>query len=183
MDREQVHTLIERSKNNDKQAFSLLVREYQTLVFRLAFRLLCDEEDAKDCVQDVFVKVWLNLKKYDRQILFSTWLYKITCNTCYDKLRHKRHTPTNAKTEIELAGNLPSDENVESNLINRELKTLIISLTSELTPKQKLVFMLCDVEELSASEVEVITGLSKAKIKNNLYLARKHIRERMNQIT
>ncbi|MDR1120717.1 MAG: sigma-70 family RNA polymerase sigma factor [Dysgonamonadaceae bacterium] len=183
MDKEQIQALIERSKKNDKQAFALLVGEYQTFVFRLAFRLLCNEEDAKDCVQDVFVKVWLNLKKYDRQAQFSTWLYKIACNTCYDKLRQKSYTPANIEAEIASAGSLLSGENIESNLINRELKMLIISLTEELTPKQKLVFMLCDVEGLSTDEVEIITRLSKAKIKSNLYLARKHIRERMDQIT
>jgi RNA polymerase sigma-70 factor (ECF subfamily) len=183
MDTEQIQSLIEQSKKNDKQAFTLLVCEYQTFVFRLAFRLLCNEEDAKDCVQDVFVKVWLNLKKYDRQAQFSTWLYKIACNTCYDKLRQKQYARANVEAEIECVGSLLSGENIESNLINQELKTLIINLTDELTPKQKLVFMLCDVEGLSTGEVEIITRLSKAKIKSNLYLARKYMRERMDQIT
>ena len=64
---------------------------------------------------------------------------------------------------------------------NKQLKELILKYTDELTPRQRLVFMLRDVEELEVEEVRQITGLSAGKIKTNLYLARKNIRNKMNQ--
>ena len=162
-----------------KRAFALLVSEFQPLVFRLAFRLLCDEDEARDITQETFVKVWLSLKTYNQENRLSTWLYKITCNTCYDRLRSLRHSPLDNESAFSGSVNIPSDDNIEISLSNKQLKELILRYTSELPPQQKLVFMLRDVEEL---EVQTITGLSSEKIKSTLYLARKNIRNKMNQI-
>ena len=81
MNQEKIQELVNRSQQNDKRAFALLVSEFQPLVFRLAFRLLCDEDEARDITQETFVKVWLSLKTYNQENRLSTWLYKITCNT------------------------------------------------------------------------------------------------------
>ena len=86
-DQEKTLELVDRSQRKDTTAFAQLVTEFQPMVFRLAFRLLCDEDEARDITQETFVKVWLSLKTYNRKNRFSTWLYKITCNTCYDRLR------------------------------------------------------------------------------------------------
>ena len=61
MNEEEIQVLIDKSKKQDMTAFALLVTEYRQLVFRLAFRLLCNEEEARDMVQETFIKVWLNL--------------------------------------------------------------------------------------------------------------------------
>ena len=171
INQEKTLELVDRSQRKDTAAFAQLVTEFQPMVFRLAFRLLCDEDEARDITQETFVKVWLSLKTYNRKNRFSTWLYKITCNACYDRLRSLRHSI-----------NLASDDNIEISLSNRQLKELILRYTNELPPQQKLVFMLRDVEELEVIEVQTITGLSPEKIKSTLYLARKNIRNKMNQI-
>lgn len=175
--------LIERSKRGDAAAFAELVAAYQLLVFRLSFRLLCDEEEAKDMVQETFVKVWLSLDKYQQEYCFSTWIYGIASNVCYDRLRSMRNSPSTYPSNVDCSElNLSSGEDVESALTNDQLKELILRFTHELTPKQKMVFTLCDVEGLAVSEVEAITNLSAEKIKSNLFLARKNIRNKMNQI-
>jgi len=178
MNPEKTEQLIERSKQNDTKAFRELVAEYQPLVFRLAFRLLCDEDEAKDVVQDTFVKVWLNLNKYKKQFRFSTWIYKITYNLCCDRLRATKHLRNNTEIPEQI-----SSENIELSIINKELGKLIIDMTHNLSSKQKLVFTLRDIECLEIDEITVITGLSAAKIKSNLYLARQYIRNRINEIT
>lgn len=184
MEQQKIQELIEQSKRNNTQAFALLVSEYQELVFRLAFRLLCDEDEAKDMVQEVFIKIWLSLHNYNSKYKFSTWLYKVASNACYDRLRQINHKPEGQKSTIDLSSlHLIADENTEKRFINEELKTIILALTEQLTPKQKLVFVLCDIEELSVSEIEAITGLTDKKIKSNLYLARKFIREKINLLT
>jgi RNA polymerase sigma-70 factor (ECF subfamily) len=72
---------------------------------------------------------------------------------------------------------------MEASVINKELHELIVHFTGELSPKQKLVFTLSDVEEMNVDEIKLITGLSAEKIKSNLYLARKQIKDKINAIT
>ncbi|MDR0835910.1 MAG: sigma-70 family RNA polymerase sigma factor [Tannerella sp.] len=184
MNPSQVRELIDRCKQGDTKAFGTLMTEYQPLVFRLAFRLLCDDNLAKDMVQEVFIKIWLQINKYNPQYGFSTWIYKITSHLCYDKLRRMKHFPVSiqlpdAFSEMDIA----SSENPETSLINNELKKMILYFTNELSPKQKLVFTLSDIEELEVDEIIKITGLSAGKIKSNLYLARKQIKDKINAIT
>lgn len=183
INQEQIQELIDRSKQNDTIAFGQLVSEFQTMVFRLAFRLLCDENETKDMVQETFVKVWISIDKYDGSCRFSTWIYKITCNTCYDRLRALQRSPSAFSSELaSVERDMKSDENIEEMLTNKELKDLILRFTRQLSPKQKLVFTLRDIEGLEVSEVVAITGMSAEKIKHNLYQARKQIRNRIHQI-
>jgi RNA polymerase sigma-70 factor (ECF subfamily) len=182
MNQEQIHAIVDRSRLGDAKAFEALVSTFQLLVFRLAFRLLCDEEEAKDIVQDTFIKVWLGLDKYNPQYPFHAWLYKIACNLCYDRLRSKSRfqAETDPASLSTLA--VSSSENVEQAVINNELKTWIVYFTNQLTPKQKLVFTLSDMEGLNTKEIADITQLSQEKIKSNLYLARKQIKEKLNKM-
>ena len=180
MEQKEIQALVERSRKQDASAFALLVAEYQTFVFRLAFRLLCNEEEARDMVQETFLRVWLSLDKYRPEFRFAT---RVACNICYDRLRVLQHSPAGALSDIAFS-ELPilSDDNVEAVLVNRELKAHILYFMQQLTPKQKLVFTLRDIEELEIKEIEIITGLTSIQIKTNLYLARKSIRKKLNEI-
>lgn len=130
----------------------------------------------------LFLRVWLSLDKYRPEFRFSTWLYRVACNICYDRLRALQHSPAGALSDIPFA-ELPvcSDDNIEATLVNRELKAHILYFMQQLTPKQKLVFTLRDIEELEIKEIEKITGFTSVQIKANLYLARKSIRKKLNE--
>lgn len=97
-------------------------------------------------------------------------------------MRSLRHSPLDNESAFSDSVNIPSDDHIEISLSNKQLKELILRYTNELPPQQKLVFTLRDVEELEVAEVQIITGLSPEKIKSTLYLARKNIRNKMNQI-
>lgn len=180
MEQSQIQNLIRKSAKGDTKAFALLVMKFQPLVYQVAYRLLCNENEAQDAMQETFVKVWLSIGRYDARFRFSTWIYKITTNVCIDKLRTVQFSPADGTNVSTLS--LTSAEDIEKHFINRELKELIIALTAELTPVQRLVFTLRDLEDLETPEVETITGLSAAQIKSNLYLARKYIRERIKKL-
>jgi len=171
----QTNTNIDLCKRGNTEAFRNIVAEYQQLVYTLAFRLLCNEADAEDVTQDTFIKIWQNINQYKNQYKFSTWIYRITCNICYDKLRTKRKVEYVPADDCEIT----SVENQVEILHNKELKKLILTLTGELSPKQKLIFTLSDIEDLDVDEIKTITGMSAAKIKSNLYLARKYIKLRV----
>jgi len=180
MEQNRIQTLISQSIKGNTNAFAALVTEYQPLIFRLVFRLICNEEDTRDVVQETFIKVWLSLSRFDGRCRFSTWLYKIATNAAYDKLRTLQYTSYDTTDITEL--HILSDDEADKSIVNNELRDLILSLTAELSLNQRIVFTLRDLEELETSEVETITGLTAAKIKSNLYLARKHIRERMKEL-
>ncbi|MBP5716983.1 MAG: RNA polymerase subunit sigma-70, partial [Bacteroidales bacterium] len=67
--------IIERCRCGDQAAFRAVVQTFQSMVFRLAFRLLCDDDEAKDIVQDTFIRVWLNIGRYDVAQSLRTWIY------------------------------------------------------------------------------------------------------------
>jgi RNA polymerase sigma-70 factor, ECF subfamily len=178
MDQNTLNDLIARSKQNDGNAFRQLVECHQQMIYSLAYRLLCNDEEAKDAVQETFIKVWLNLKKFDPNRKFSTWVYAIAANLCYDKLKSSHHF--NRILPLELLNDMLSSEDVEKSMIDNELGAIIHTLTNELTPKQKLVFTLSNLEDLPTEEIVQITGMTASQIKSNLFLARQALRKKLN---
>src|SRR5256885_3472082 len=85
--------LVRRAQREDKEAFEELVRRHQHRVFAVAGGILRRREDVEDIAQQVFVKAYFSLKRFDQRAAFSTWLYKITVNECWDLLRKKKVRP------------------------------------------------------------------------------------------
>jgi RNA polymerase sigma-70 factor (ECF subfamily) len=177
MEEHQINKYIDLCKAGNTDAFRYIVSEYQQLIYTLAFRILCNEADAEDITQETFIKVWQNINRYKQQYKFSTWIYKIATNTCYDKLRSERMKNVNIEDYDAF-----SETDNEELLHNKELKKLILKLTGGLSPKQKLVFTLSDIEDLEVKEIQLITGMTASKIKSNLYLARKYIKSKINNL-
>ena len=175
--------LIERCRKGDSNAFRELVDNYQGRVYVFTFRMICNEEDARDVVQETFIKVWRNLEKYNSALKFTTWLYTITANCCYDHLRTgKRRKQHVAIEQVKHTCELMLQSSIEQKIINADLAAVITRLTQELTPKQRLVFTLKELEGFEVNEISAITNLSPEKIKSNLYLARKNIREQLEKM-
>ena len=173
----QINKYIDLCKLGNTDAFKYIVAEYQQLVYTLALKMMCNEAEAEDITQETFIKAWQNIIRYNRQYKFSTWIYKIAANICYDKLRSKPAVENVALSEYDAV----YEVNQEELLDNKELKKLIIKFTSGLSPKQKLIFMLSEIEELEIEEIIQITGMTASKIKSNLYLARKQIKSKLSQ--
>jgi len=185
MDQQAVKRLIEQSIQGDQISFRRLVEIHQSFAYSVAFRLTCNEFETEEVVQEAFIRVWKNLPGFKKEMRFSTWLYKIVVNLCYDSLkaararnRFKIHLSEN--TEVT---NKCSNYNAELQLSNREQADLIRLLTEKLSPRQKVVFFLSELEELDTPEIMAITGFSAGKIKSNLYCARQVIREKLNNIS
>jgi RNA polymerase sigma-70 factor (ECF subfamily) len=168
--------IIVESKNGDYRSFRNLVLSSSPLVYSVAFRILCNEELAREIVQETMITVWKNLNKINAPERYIGWLYRITVNKCNDELRKAKRNPEfHADERIwnNIAGKI--FENPSGDLDNREIALLIKSATEHLSPSQKSVFVLCELEGLSQAEVAVITSMSRKSVKANLYHARKKI--------
>ena len=171
--------MIHKCRNRDEKAFRILVEKFQSYAFNVAFRVVLNEDDAKDILQESFIRVWKHIHQYDQKILFTTWLYKIVINLCYDNLKFARRRNHMA---MRLADNqaIPvNNVNASGNEDNKELIRRIRKVSKNLTLKQRMVFVLRDLHEIPIKEVMKILGLSEGSVKTNLYLARQNIRERI----
>jgi len=173
--------IIDRCRNGDRTAFRCVVQTYQQMVFTLAFRLLCDEEEAKDMVQETMIRVWVNFASYDPRQSMKNWIYTITTRLCFDRLRQKAPLEPLPEEE-EYFSQYVAEDVTDRTLENRELIAIIRTLVSRLSPKQRIVFTLTHLEGLNADEVNQITGMDASKIKNNLYVARKTIRKQLKHL-
>jgi len=154
-----------------------VVQTHQRMIFSLALKMLCDEEEAKDMVQETFIRVWQSIRSYDPKKTFSTWIYTIASRLCIDRL--KRANRIIALPEDELAlRRFASDNDSQQTLENKEWVSIVRMIAEGLSDKQRLVFTLCQLEGLS-SVVEQITGLDAKQVKSNLYVARQTIRKRL----
>jgi RNA polymerase sigma-70 factor (ECF subfamily) len=162
--------------------FRDLVRIASPLAFSVAFRMLGDEDQARDIVQETMVTLWQKIGKINSADNFKMWLYRISINKCYDHLRvKKRKKEYNFdETGWAIISNHISDESA-STLENNETAEIIRVLTENLSPKQKAVFILCELEEMTPDEASEITGMNKVNIKANLHYARKRIIEMLSK--
>jgi RNA polymerase sigma-70 factor, ECF subfamily len=173
--------LIAEAKNGDVHAFRKIVNGYQSYAYAIAFRFLCDEDDAEDIVQESFIRIWNHLQNFDSRMKFTTWMYKIVVNLCYDKAKsNKRRMSLFAR----LNDNSSQDDYIESANIERELTdketiALIKQIADGLSEKQRMIFLLRDIQDLTIEEVAVITGMSDSAIKTNLFFARQNIKKKL----
>ena len=150
--------IISRCQAGDKEAFRSLVERCQGMVFSVALKMLADEEEAKDAVQETFLRVWLNIGKYnpryhsesggsDSSKRFTTWLYAIVSRLCLDRLKSRARIVAMPEDESVLRRYASADGQHE--LENREWAAIVRLLAEGLSPKQRLVFTLSQLEGLS----------------------------------
>ncbi|NIA30565.1 MAG: sigma-70 family RNA polymerase sigma factor [Actinobacteria bacterium] len=164
-------------QNGDLTAFRHLVEMHQSFAYSLALRMLCDTEDARDVVQESFIKVWQNIDQFDPNRKFTTWLYKIITNLCLDFLKARRRKSRIFSFSLNSDDGNFADSGIdeEKNCINKQVIRHIKIFAEGLTPKQRIVFVLRDLQDLEMDQVVDITGLNKNNIKSNLYHARMNI--------
>lgn len=168
------------SQKGDAGAFRELVETYHGYAFSLAVRFLGNEEDANDVVQESFIRVWYHLPAFDFRCKFTTWMYRIVINLCHDRARVQNRQ--NKHVVDEFPAHFADGVNLEDKSIKEDLVRVITALASELASRQREVFVLRDLQDLSIDEVSQVLGVSKGSVKSNLSHARKNIRQRLLQL-
>ena len=167
--------IIENVIAGDTNAFAVLVDRYKDLVFTLALRMLKNKEEAEEVSQDAFIKVYKSLSKFKGDSKFSTWVYRVTYNTCLDRLKkNKRQQSTvtiDEFTEHHVKTIDNALETMERNEKNEAIKRCLELLPSE----DSFLMTLYYFEEQSLDEISKITGLTANNVKVKLYRSRKKL--------
>jgi RNA polymerase sigma-70 factor (ECF subfamily) len=177
----QTNLLVEEAQKGNIQAFEKIIKSHQSYAFAIALRFLCNEEDAEDVVQESFIRIWNHLHNFEMGMKFTTWMYRIVVNLCYDKVKsNKRRMNVFTRLNTESMGDRGDNKiDLEQELSNKEIAAQIRSLADGLSEKQRMIFLLRDMQDLSIAEVMDITGMSESAIKTNLYFARQQIRRKI----
>ena len=162
------------------QAFRILVERYQSMLFSLACRFL-GKDEAEDVVQEVFIRLWRNFHRYKPNIKLTTWLYRIATNLCLDYLKSRHYKSSFNSIEICETHAIPDSATPDKKLENHELMQFILKIANSLTPRQRAVFVLRDLEGLSSKEVCEILSMKPGNVKSNLYYARLKMSEKLSQ--
>ena len=175
--------LVQRAQQGDAQAFETLVQKHQGRVFAVAGGILRNREDVKDISQQVFVKAYFSLKKFDQRAAFSTWLYKITVNECWDLLRKKKVRPLVYESELseEQASMYLGTEqksapgpNVREQL---EVRQQLEQWLGCLEERDRTMLTLKEVEGFTVEEIAEVVGINGNTVKVRLFRARQRVAE------
>lgn len=155
--------------------FSFLVEKYKNMVFTLALRMVKNREEAEEISQDAFVKAYKSLSKFKGDSKFSTWLYKITYNSCLDKLKsQKRMIKSDVIDKIHIRG-LEVEKDALDYMDEKERLKVINNAINLLADEDKAIITLFYFNELSLQEVSDIVGTNPNTVKIRLYRSRKKL--------
>lgn len=164
--------LVETIRRGDTDAFETLVRRKTSKVYALCYRIIGNAEDAKDISQLVFIKLWENLEKYDAQYAFDTWLYRMVTNVAIDFMRNKQSRDNAVNSNLRL---VRTAADAEQNVIvqRKEVEHVFDEVSAVLSPKQKTIFVMNQMEDLPSSEIARVLGCRESTVRNHLFNARK----------
>lgn len=182
MEREQ--QLIADARKGDVAAFEALIGEHQKRIFSIAFRMAGNPEDAADMAQEVLIKIFKNLGKFQGNSKFSTWVYRVATNTCLDELKKlRRHTAYSLDQELEteegsvaaeLADEAPTPEESTE---RRDLQRVVSEAIGMLSEDHKKAILLRDMQGFSYEEIANILQCSVGTVKSRINRARAQLKK------
>lgn len=182
-------TLILQAQRGDMAAFETLVQRYDKRVLAMAMSYVGDPDDAKDVYQEVFLRVYRALPRFEYRARFSTWLYRIAVNVC--NTHHTRRNRwksvsldkgTAGTSESPLVDVLAAGESTDSELMATELSGQIRQALNSLSPRQRLVFILRHYHGFKIREIASMMDCAQGTIKRHLFSATHKLRGELSEI-
>jgi RNA polymerase sigma-70 factor, ECF subfamily len=171
--REAGRDAVAAARAGDLAAFELLVRKNERLVLATALRLTGNMEDAKDISQEVFLKLYRNLRKVEADAALPAWLYRVTVNACHDLRRTKP-----AAAPVEIAEQLPSATNDPQAAVTEAERRRVLELSLRMLPeKERAALVLRDLEGLTTHETARVLGSSEATVRSQISKARAKVHD------
>ena len=176
--------LVARATDGDQDAFGQLVARWERPIYALAYRTLRREEEARDVVQDAFLRAYRGLKGFKGEAKFSSWLYRITRNLCRDWMRKERRAPVAQVPEgtdpLDLADQQAAPtESVEDLVARREMSAAVQLAMAELPEEQRVAIMLKEYQGLTFQEIAEMLDCPLSTVKTRLYQGLTVLRRRL----
>jgi RNA polymerase sigma-70 factor (ECF subfamily) len=177
--------LLSALQAGDEQAYEQLIERFQNPVYNLAYRLLNDQADAADVLQEVFIKIFRNVATFRGESSLRTWVYRIAVNESHNRrrwlFRHRRgETGIEETWDDSEAREKPLKDNGESPYdftMNREAEVLLEEGLATLNPVYRAVLVLREVEEMSYEEIAAILEVSIGTVKSRIVRGRDALRK------
>ena len=177
--------LVRAFRQGEHQAFNRLVTLYQRKIYNLALGYVKQEDEAKDLAQDIFVTVFRQIDKLKDDNKFGAWLYQLALNHCrnrYQKLRRRGFFTNQSLDDPETELNLSSGATPEKDYERQNTVRLVREAIASLTPAEKEVILLRDLQELSYEEISDILSLPMGTVKSKLNRARLALKNRLKHL-
>jgi len=170
--------LVETIRSGDSHAFERLVRRKTSKVYALCYRIIGNSEDAKDISQLVFIKLWENLEKYDSRYAFDTWLYRMVTNVAIDFIRNRQSRDHAVNSNLRL---VKTSAEAEQGVVvqRKEIETIFNEVSAVLSPKQKAIFVMNQMDDLASAEIAKILKCRESTVRNHLFNARKLMQQQL----
>ena len=174
--------LVEAFRKGDEKAFEEIVRRYQRQVANIIYLTLGNREEVDDLSQEVFVRVFRSLNRFEFDSSLYSWIYRIAVNLCIDEIRKKRIRkliPLDFLTEKKLEGEKRSKETSTGadELLLKEKKEVIRGALDRLSPVHRTVILLREYQDLTYGEIASTLRISPQAVKSRLFRAREELRE------
>ena len=170
--------LVVRAGRGDRAAAQELMARHLPKMMTLARRMLSERGEAEDAVQDAFLRLWTHASRWEPgKAKFETWLYRVTLNQCYDRLR--RRVPANLDEAVEIPDAAPSPE---TNLANAVLSAQIERAVAGLPERQRAAIVLCHYQECGNIEAAEILGISVEALESLLARGRRTLRVQLGHL-
>jgi RNA polymerase sigma-70 factor, ECF subfamily len=179
MDATEAAAVLARARQGDSEAFRALVERHSRSVFRLAYRMTGNEQDAEDVVQESFLRAYRQLGRFESRANFGTWLYRITANCSVDLMRAKQSRHDMARGEsLDEAASLPSSGSPDPERLAKsaEIQRRVAAALECLSPLERAAFTLRHYEGRSIDEISKTLGLGISAAKHSVFRAVKKLR-------
>ncbi len=184
MTREEERRIVERVRGGDVNAFEALVTAHSNMVYKLAYRMLGNEDDAQDMAQEAFIRAFNSLDNFRGDSKFSVWLHRLTSNICIDFLRARTRRPSSSLTvqssdseevgELEISDTRYSPEEV---LDKREMQDALARGLESLSDDFREILTLREVQGMSYDEISALLNIETGTVKSRIFRARKKLCE------
>ncbi len=171
--------------DGDIELFAIIMRRYNTRLYRVAFCILRDDLEAEDVMEDAYVRAYQHLNQFAGRAKFATWLTRICVNEALMRKRRRTRHPTleldNEKNGL-LENLTSASPNPEQRLSQEELRALLEEAILALPDNYRTVVMMCDVQEMNVAETAECLGISESNVKIRLYRARAALRRELSRL-
>jgi len=164
--------LAKRAQRGDQDAFAALVTRHQRYVYNLAYRLLRDAQEAEDLTQEAFLRAWRGMRGFRNESKFTTWLYRIVTNLCYNRLPGLRRQLVQEDAELLERVAAPAENAPRALVEAGERRTRVQAAIEALPDKYRLIVTLYYLQDQSYQEIAATLGLPLGTVKTHLYRAR-----------